>query len=126
MNPRRLARLLLASIEAWACCACSPPPRPWSIATAVEAIKLGAGAKRLSTALLGVGIAGLALAALLSQTGTDGTPRFFRRPGYLFDRHNGPGECNDRQNRQQGEQMAQGAFGFHRCYSPDRFGWLKT
>jgi len=44
----------------------------------VEAIKLGAGAKRLCTILLVVGIAGLALAALLSRTGVDGTPRFFR------------------------------------------------
>ena len=44
----------------------------------VEAIKLGAGAKRASTILLVVGIAGLALAALLSRTGSDGVPRFFR------------------------------------------------
>lgn len=43
-----------------------------------EAIHLHPGGKRLSTILLVVGMAGLALAALLSRTGTDGGPRFFR------------------------------------------------
>ncbi len=48
-----------------------------------EAIHLHPGAKRLSSILLVVGIAGLVLAALLSRTGTDGGPRFFR--AYLLN-----------------------------------------
>jgi hypothetical protein len=48
------------------------------VALPTEAIALGSGAKRLTTTLLVVGLGGLALAGLLSQTSGGGAPRFFR------------------------------------------------